>query len=119
MEKKNTYFIDIDGTIFYYRNFNDYKTSEARPIKSSKQYLQQIWDDGHYIALTTARPEELRAFTEKELQIANIPYNQLVMGIERGPRFLINDMEFNSNEKRAFAINVKRDEGITTGNKKF
>lgn len=117
--KKNTYFIDIDGTIFMYRNFNNYQSEPAQVIKNSKQYLQQIWDDGHYIVLVTARPEKLREFTESELKINNIPYNQLVMGIERGPRILINDMEFNSNEKRAFAINVKRDEGINTTNKKF
>ena len=117
--KKNTYFIDIDGTIFMYRNFNNYHSEPAQTIKASKQYLQQIWDNGHYIVLTTARPEELRTLTEKELRINNIPYSQLVMGIERGPRFLINDMEFSSNKKRAFAINVKRDKGITTGNKKF
>ena len=39
MEKKNTYFVDIDGTIFVYRKFETYKTSEAKVIKSSKQYF--------------------------------------------------------------------------------
>lgn len=110
--KKNTYFVDIDGTIFMYREFNDYHSTPARVIKTSKQYLQQIWDQGHHIVLTTARPEELRTFTENELRINNIPYNQLVMGIERGPRFLINDRERGSYENRAFAINVQRDRGI-------
>ena len=34
------------------------------------------------------------------------------MQIERGPRYLINDMDPKSPGKRAIAINVKRDEGI-------
>lgn len=117
--KKNTYFVDIDGTIFMYREFNDYHSTPARVIKNSKQYLQQVWDQGHYIVLTTARPEELRIFTENELRINNIPYNQLLMGIERGPRVLINDMQYNSNQARAFAVNVKRDEGINESVKKL
>jgi len=111
-EKKETYFVDIDGTIFIYRKFETYKTSKAEVIKSSKQYLQQVWDDGHMIVLTTARPEELREHTELELKSNGIPYHQLVMGIERGPRYLINDMDPKKPGKRAFAINVIRDGGI-------
>ena len=44
MEKKNTYFVDIDGTIFVYRKFETYKSSEAQAIKSSKQFLQKVRD---------------------------------------------------------------------------
>tara|TARA_R100000231_G_scaffold121206_1_gene91314 strand:+ start:106 stop:210 length:105 start_codon:yes stop_codon:yes gene_type:complete len=34
------------------------------------------------------------------------------MGIERGPRFLINDKDPKINEDRATAINLIRDKGI-------
>ena len=112
MEKKNTYFIDIDGTIFVYRKFETYKTSEAEVIRPSKQYLQKVRDEGHMIILTTARPEDLREHTEYELTKNNIPYDMLIMGIERGPRYLINDMDPNKPGERAIAINVKRDGGI-------
>lgn len=112
MEKKNTYFVDIDGTIFVYRKFETYKTSEAELIKSSKQYLQQVKDEGHMIILTTARPEDLREHTEYELSKNNIPYDRLIMGIERGPRYLINDMDPKNPGQRAIAINTRRDEGI-------
>lgn len=110
--KKNTYFVDIDGTIFVYRKFETYKTSEAEVIRSSKQFLQRVWDEGHMIVLTTARPEDLREHTEYELTKNGIPYHRLVMGIERGPRYLINDMDPNKPGKRAIAINVLRDGGI-------
>ena len=112
MEKKNTYFVDIDGTIFVYRKFETYETTEAVVIKSSKQYLQQKKDEGHMIILTTARPVSMRMHTEYELQVNGIPYDQLIMGIERGPRYLINDMDPNKPGERAIAINVQRDGGI-------
>ena len=50
--------------------------------------------------------------SEFELKDNNIKYNQLVMGIERGPRYLINDMDPNKPGERAIAINVTRDGGI-------
>lgn len=112
MEKKNTYFVDIDGTIFVYRKFETYLETEAQVIKSSKQFLQQVKDEGHMIVLTTARPNSMRLHTEYELDVNNIPYDLLVMGIERGPRYLINDMDPNKPGERAIAINVIRDGGI-------
>lgn len=114
MEKKNTYFVDIDGTIFIYRKFETYKTSEAEVIRSSKDFLQQRRDEGHMIVLTTARPEELREHTEYELTKNGIPFHKLVMGIERGPRYIINDLDPNSDGDRAIAINVQRNGGIKT-----
>ena len=36
----------------------------------------------------------------------------LIMGIERGPRFLINDMDPNKVGKRAVGINLLRDLGL-------
>ena len=112
MDKKNTYFVDIDGTIFVYRKFETYKSTEAEVVKSSKQYLQRVNDDGHMIVLTTARPEDLREHTEYELKKNGIPYHRLIMGIERGPRYLINDMDPNKPGKRAIAINIERNGGI-------
>ena len=112
MEKKETYFVDIDGTIFEYRLFETYKTSEAKVLMNSKVFLQQKRDEGHMIILTTARPEELREHTILELQSNNIPYHKLIMGIERGPRYLINDMDPKKPGKRAIAINLRRDNGI-------
>lgn len=111
-EKKKTYFVDIDGTIFKYRKFETYKTNKAQVIIESKLFLQQVRDQGHMIILTTARPESLREHTKHELSLNNIPYNQLVMGIERGPRYLINDRDPNKPGERAIAINITRDSGI-------
>lgn len=112
MDKKNTYFVDIDGTIFKYRKFETYETSKAEPIASTVEYLVKAVKEGHMVVLTTARPEYLRRHTVKELEENEVPYHRLIMEIERGPRYLINDMDPNNPGKRAIAINVERNKGI-------
>ena len=111
-KKKNTYFCDIDGTIFKYRKFETYTTTDAEPIETTVDKLNEWYNEGHQIVLTTARPEELREHTIMELTKAYIPYDKLIMGIERGPRYLINDMDPKKPGERAISINLKRDKGI-------
>ena len=112
MEKKNTYFVDIDGTIFKYRKFETYESSTPEPIPSTIEYLGAQEELGHLIILTTARPVSMREHTIKELDQFNVPFHSLIMGIERGPRYLINDMDPDKPGERAIAINVIRDKGI-------
>jgi hypothetical protein len=112
MDKKSTIFCDIDGTIFKYRKFETYKTSEAELIQSTVDYLKQQYDAGNMIVLTTARPDNLLGHTIQELESNSVPYHRLIMGIERGPRYLINDMDPAKEGERAIAINLIRDEGI-------
>jgi hypothetical protein len=112
MEKKNTIFCDIDGTIFKYRKFETYTTSEVEPIMSTVLYLKEQSAAGNMIILTTARPEPLFWHTKAELLKHDIPYNKLIMGIERGVRILINDMDPADNIERAVSINLQRDKGI-------
>ena len=112
VKKKHTYFCDIDGTIFKYRKFETYTTSDAEPIMSTVDKLNEWYDDGHMIILTTARPEDMREHTIKELVNNSIPFDRLIMGIERGPRYLINDMDPNKPGERAIALNLQRDKGI-------
>ena len=110
--KKSTLFVDIDGTIFKYRKFETYKTSKAEVIPSTLSYLNLKKENGDLIILTTARPEYLRDHTILELTENGVPYDRLIMGIERGPRYLINDMDPNSPGERAIGINLERDKGI-------
>jgi hypothetical protein len=112
MDKKSTIFCDIDGTIFKYRKFETYETSEAEPIQSTVNYLKQQHGQGNMIVLTTARPDNLLGHTIQELESNSVPYHRLIMGIERGPRYLINDMDPAKEGERAIAINFIRDKGI-------
>lgn len=112
MEKKETYFVDIDGTIFKYRKFETYESTTAEVIESTKQYLIEKKNEGHMIVLTTARPDWLYTHTVNELKVNDIPFDRLVMGIERGARYLINDMDPKVPGERAIAINLERNKGI-------
>lgn len=111
MIKKPTVFCDIDGTIFKYRQFDTYLTSEPEVLPGVKETMHSWINDGAYIVLTTARPESLRDHTVEELNMRGIPYHQLVMGIGRGARFLINDSE-EPGVSRATAISLDRDSGF-------
>lgn len=112
MEKKNTYFIDIDGTLFKYRKFETLTTTQPELIQSVAEKIRQWHSEGHHIIFTTARPKEYYVHTLKELSNNGIPMDQIVMGIERGPRYLINDMDPAKPGKRAIGINLVRDLGF-------
>jgi len=112
MEKFCTIFSDIDGTLFKYRKFETYKLTIPEIIYSSVNSIKKAYDTGHCIVLTTARPEYLRQHTINELMNANIKYHQLIMGIGRGSRILINDNETEDND-RAFAFPLIRNKGFS------
>ena len=69
--------------------------------------INEAYDNGNCIVLTTARPEYLRHHTIKELNQVEVKYTTLLMGIERGTRILINDKE-KPTEDRAISININR-----------
>ena len=110
--KKYTIFCDIDGTLFVYRAFNTYLTTIPEPIVSVIDKINKMVQEGHCIILTSARPENLREHTIKELQHHHIQYHQLVLGLERGTRYLINDKEDDAID-RAIGINISRNKGFT------
>jgi hypothetical protein len=112
MEKFNTIFCDIDGSVFKYRKFENYTQEEAEVLPQAREKLSEWKQVGHMIVLTTARPEYLREHTIKELKKNKVPYDRLIMEIERGPRFLINDMDPDKPGERATGINLIRNQGF-------
>ena len=110
--KKCTIFCDIDGTLFQYRKFENYKSTMPMIVMNVRNSINNAYDEGHCVLLTTARPEYLRGHTMKELDEENIKYSRLIMGIERGLRILINDNEVDMDD-RAFAFNIARNKGFT------
>jgi hydroxymethylpyrimidine pyrophosphatase-like HAD family hydrolase len=114
MKKNKTIFCDIDGTLFKYRKFETYKSSTPEVLPGAKEKINEWLAAGHQVVLTTARPVEMRDHTIKELQAAGIGWSagRLIMGIERGERYVINDMDPEKPGKRAFGINLPRDLGL-------
>lgn len=113
MIKNATYFVDIDGTVIKYRPFAFISSLEPEPIQDVINKINREFDSGSHIIMTTARPEFLRSFTKKELKKVGLKYNQLVMGIGRGTRYLLNDADPDSPKtKRAVGVNLVRNKGL-------
>lgn len=112
VKKNNTVFCDIDGTLFKYRKFETYETSKPEILDGVEETMTRWKQQGHMIILTTARPEYLREHTMMELDLYEIPYDRLIMEIERGPRFLVNDMDPGKPGERATGVNLNRDVGL-------
>ena len=113
MKKYHTYFFDIDGTIFEYRDFETYDKTPPVLTPGALEKLNEIHEAGHMIVLTTARPQYLVHLTKIELKNAGVPYSKLVMGLARGTRHLVNDMSSKEpGVERAIAWNLTRDEGL-------
>lgn len=113
MIKHPTYFVDIDGTLFVYRKFDEIKTVPAKPIQSVLDKVNSEYDSGSHIVITTARPVELELFTKQELESVGVKYHQIIFGIGRGTRYVINDRDPEApNVDRAVGINLNRNEGL-------
>lgn len=111
--KNPTFFVDIDGTIVKYRKFNELSTAELTPIQDVIDYLNNQFEAGSIIIVTTARPKEYQIFTQSELEKIGLKYHQLIMDCGRGTRVIFNDKDpENPNLDRAVGINFKRDCGF-------
>jgi len=113
--RPRTIFCDIDGTLIRHDSpeiafRSDYKMV---PLTGTLQKLLE-WDRlGYNIILTTGRRESMREITEKQLAEVGIFYDQLIMGIGGGERYLINDTKPDGTVT-ATAINLSRNAGIYT-----
>ena len=112
--KNPTLFVDIDGTIIKYRNFNelgDYLSAE--PIQDVIDFINDHYDSGSVIIITTARPSDYEILTKQELEKVGIKYHQIVMNCGRGTRVVLNDIDPKSPEiKRAIGLNLQRNGGL-------
>jgi len=111
--KNPTLFVDIDGTLVKYRKFSELAESILTPIQDVIDFVNDHFNSGAVIIITTARPESYREFTENELNILGIKFNQIVMNCGRGTRVVLNDVDPDKPElPRAIGINLKRNEGL-------
>jgi len=122
-----TWFFDLDGTLLKSTSnekldqlMSKYGKSSHRQeevLTSSKQFLKNI-PKSDQVVLTTARAKRHKDHTIKVLEYVGIKYNQIIFDIAAGARILVNDIKpkgavKNNHEiKTAFAINLKRNEGL-------
>ena len=110
-----TIFCDIDGTLLrhYGSTMGVAMTGAGVEILPGVRDKIEEWDlKGYNIILVTGRRESMRSITEKQLSKFGIVYDQLVMGIGGGDRYLINDTKPNCSKTTCFGITVERNGGI-------
>ena len=108
-----TIFSDIDGTLIEQVRFEQLDANVVNVLPGVKEKMNEWYEAGHYIVLTTARPEGLREITKLQMENAGIRYHQLVMGIGREERILINNnSKGEPDNHRALAVPVARDNGF-------
>ena len=113
--KNPTFFVDIDGTLVKYRKFNELSTAILTPISEVIDYVNEQFNSGAVIIITTARPETFRNYTINELEKIGVRYHQIVMDCGRGTRVILNDKDPEQPEiQRAVGINLDRDMGFKT-----
>lgn len=113
IKKNPTLFVDIDGTLVKYRKFAELQNSVLTPIQDVIDYVNDQYNSGSVVIITTARSEKYRHFTILELHQIGIKYHQLLMDCGRGVRVVINDKDpDNPDLDRAIGINLMRDEGL-------
>lgn len=113
IESKPTIFCDIDGTLVKHAPLYE-SSKENHKMELLEGTIEKLaeWEmKGYRIILTTGRKESARKVTEKQLSEVGIFYDQLIMGIGGGIRYLINDRK-SDGTGAAHAISVDRNKGI-------
>jgi hypothetical protein len=119
MSQKNvkTIFCDIDGTILRQVDFKELNENNFEVLPGAREKFREWIEAGHHIVITTARPESLRGVTLRQLGNAGFQFHQMVMGIGREERILINNNSSKDPQRnRALSVSVKRDAGFTNSN---
>ena len=103
----HTWIIDIDGTILKH---NGHKELGDQLLAGVKEFWQRI-PVGDTIILMSARDELYAEVTLRFLRSNNLRFDQVIFGLPKGERVLINDIK-PSGLETAYAINVTRDRGL-------
>ena len=95
--RPKTIFCDIDGTLVRHNPPTETTNSNAE-LELLPGVLEKLleWDKlGYNIILVSGRRESSRLATEKQLAKLGIIYDQLILGIGGGKRYIINDSSLN------------------------
>ena len=112
--RPKTIICDIDGTLIKHYTPDHTSKPDFIPeiLDGTISKLNEWEKKGYRIILITARKKSMRGITKKQLSSLGIFYDDLIMGVTSGGRYLINDTKPN-NENTAFSINLVRDKGIS------
>ena len=77
--KNPTLFVDIDGTIVKYRKFTELSTAVLTPIQDVIDYVNNHYNSGSVIIISTARPDSYELVTKQELEKIGVKYQLLIL----------------------------------------
>jgi ribonucleotide monophosphatase NagD (HAD superfamily) len=112
LNTKKTIFCDIDGTILSHAgSLSAILLTDQEILPGVKKKFTEWEGQGYNIILVTGRKESMRKYTEKQLQQWGIFYDQLIMGLGGGTRYLIND-DKPDGTPTCYAYSIERDKGL-------
>ena len=111
--RPKTIICDIDGTLIYHNppNISANKSYIPKLLEGTIDKLNEWEYKGYNIILLTGRKESMRKVTQNQLSQLGLYYDQLIMGVGGGSRYLVNDYKPDG-VASAFAINIERNKGI-------
>lgn len=109
-----TIFIDIDGTILKHHGeggLNEIYKKPAILLDGVVEKFEQWKYNECRIILTTARPSSMKQITEEQLLYHNLFWDDMIMGLPRGERLVINDTK-DDGTITAIGVPVARNAGL-------
>jgi dTDP-glucose pyrophosphorylase len=97
-KEAGTLFLDLDGTIFKHDSgggVGEFLYSKTPTLVSDgiPNWIQSVKAYGYSIVITSARHESSRPLVEDQLEAFHIPFDELLLGLSGGPRFIFNDVK--------------------------
>ena len=111
--RKETIICDVDGVILKHKNCSNDLVDDNFIINNAASKIAKWRKSGKLVVLSTARPERTKESFKTLLESLEIQYDHLVMGLNPGPRYLINDIKpSNPLVRQSLSFNLTRDQGI-------
>lgn len=103
-------FVEIDGILITEtnKNFSPY-IGQGKSISKNIEIIRKLYNEGKtYIVLTSTRDKSLIATTIRELKRHKIPYHDIILGLPKSQKFIINSFSITDPYPACTAINIER-----------
>lgn len=111
--KYQTIFLDFDGVLVEHKNHSNDLVKDNNLIGECSTKIKNLRLKNNKIVITTARPDKTKESFLNLLKSLEIEYDDVLMGLNPGPRYLVNDIKpTNIHVRQAIAFNVERNNGI-------
>ncbi len=105
-----TFFVDLDGVIFYNKGKYGKKNWDTKNfiIRKNVEILKKLNTKKAQILFTTSRPKRFEKKLNYELRKIGFKNFKLILGLNHGQRILINDYSDTNPNPTALSINLNR-----------